>query len=89
MVTITLSNGRELSVPLWLLGVLYVSIVLAVIAYGVGQFLASRDNTAPPRLWFQIGPSRRIPPWDWAVQLTFFTIAAATLFWLLQPPTIH
>jgi len=85
MISITFSNGRELSVPLWLLGTLYVTMVLGVIAYSVRQYVASRDNTPPPRLWFQIGESRRIPPWDWALQIAVFAIGAVILVWLFVP----
>jgi membrane protein implicated in regulation of membrane protease activity len=59
--------------------------VLGVIACSVRQYIASLHSTPAPRLWFQIGESRRIPPWDWALQITVFAIAAVILLWLFVP----
>jgi len=85
MIVVTLSDGREVAVPVGLLGLVYVTIVLAVIAHSVRHYIASRDNLPPPRLWFQIGKSRRIPPWDWALQIAIFAIGAVILIWLFVP----
>lgn len=85
MITFTFDNGRELSMPAGVPWLFYFVVVAAVFLYSLNQYVKSRDNAPLSPTWFNLGNPRRIPTWDWMVQILVFVVGAVIFVWLLSP----